>query len=224
MPRYRFPRPCVTVDLILFTILGGALKVLLIRRANPPFRGRWALPGGFVDMDENLETAARRELLEEAGVKDVYLEQLYTFGEPKRDPRARVITVAYFALVNSERLRPRAASDAAAVGWHPVFRLPKLAFDHREIIRTALQRVRAKMEYSTVGFQLMPKRFTLTELQRVYEIILRKKLDKRNFRKKVLSLGLLKPERVRRKEGAHRPARLYSFRRNKMMILEGQIV
>lgn len=214
----------MSVDLVLFTILQDDLRVLLIRRKNPPFAGSWALPGGFVERDEPLEDAALRELREETGVTDVYLEQLYTFGEPCRDPRTRVITVAYFALMDSTRVRLRAAGDAAAVAWHSVFRLPRLAFDHRGIVTVALHRVRAKLSYSTVGFQLLPPRFTLAELQRVYEIILRKKLDKRNFRKKILSLGLLEPERGLRKAGAHRPARLYSFRRNRMMILEGQII
>jgi len=224
MPSTEFPRPGVTADVILFTLSRGTLRVLLVRRRNPPHRGRWALPGGFVEIDEPLEDAARRELREETGVAVKALEQLYTFGDPRRDPRSRVITVAYFALIDSERLRLRPASDAADASWHPVFRLPRLAFDHREIVGVALRRLRAKLAYSTVGFHLLPERFTLTELQRVYEIILRRRLDKRNFRRSVLSLNLLRPASGSRKNGAHRPARLYSFRRSRTMILEGQII
>ena len=158
----------------------------------------------------------------EPGLRDVYLAQLYTFGEPGRDPRGRTITVAYFALIRPEPVR--AATDAAVVAWHRTARPPRLAFDHARILRTALRRLRAKLEYTTVGFQLLPKKFTLTELQRLYETILEKPLDKRNFRKKILSLDLLEPRGEKRSGGAHRPAQLYSFRLGKMTVLEGQII
>ena len=212
---YEHPRPSVTVDLVIFTIADDDLKVLLIRRAGEPFKNRWALPGGFVEIDESLEKAAARELKEEAGVTNVYLEQLYTFGEPKRDPRGRVISVAYFALVDAGRQRIQAASDAADAQWHSVFNPklgPKLAFDHKKILEYAVWRLRNKIEWTTVGYELLPKKFTLSELQRVYEIILQKPVDKRNFRKKILAQGQIRELNESRSDGAHRPAKLYSFR------------
>lgn len=209
---YEYPRPAVTVDLVIFTIADNDLKVLLIRRGGEPFKGRWALPGGFVEIGESLETAAARELKEEAGVSGVYLEQLYTFGEPKRDPRGRVISVSYFALVDAGQQRIRAASDAAEAEWHSVFNSPKLAFDHKQILDYAVWRLRNKIEWTTVGYELLPKKFTLSELQRVYEIILQRPVDKRNFRKKILAQGQIRELNETRSDGAHRPAKLYSFR------------
>ena len=208
-----YPRPSVTVDLVIFTIAEDDLKVLLIRRGQEPFKGRWALPGGFVEIDESLERAAARELKEEVGVTNVYLEQLYTFGEPKRDPRGRVISVSYFALVDAERQRIVAASDAAEAQWRSVFDAPKLAFDHARILETAVWRLRNKIEWTTVGYELLPKKFTLSELQRVYEIILQRPVDKRNFRKKILAQGQIIELNESRSDVAHRPARLYSFRK-----------
>ncbi len=205
------PSPRVTVDIIIFTIREDDLQVLLIRRKYPPFAGCHAIPGGFVTPEESLEEAARRELLEETGLRDLYLEQLYTFGDPDRDPRGRVITVAYFALVRSDAITPRADTDAAAAEWVSMRSIPPLAFDHERILDLALQRLRAKLEYTTVGFQLLPREFTLTDLQRLYEIIYGRPLDKRNFRKKVLSLGILRTLPRSRADGAHRPARLYAF-------------
>lgn len=218
------PRSCVTADLVIFTIRENDLKILLVRRAADPYRGVWALPGGFVREDEALEDAARRELEEETGLRDVYLEQLYTFGDPKRDPRSRVVTVAYYALIRSDQRPLRASTDAAEVAWHSARKPPRLAFDHDRILAYARDRLRAKLGYTTVGFQLLPARFTLPELQRLYEIILGKPLDKRNFRKKVLSLNLLTQERELRSDGAHRPARLHSFKLKKILYLDGQIV
>lgn len=209
---YDYPRPSVTVDLVIFTIAGGDLKVLLIRRAQEPFKSKWALPGGFVEMDEALEKAAARELQEEVGVSDVYLEQLFTFGEPKRDPRGRTISVAYFALVDATRQTIRAADDAADAQWHSVFKPPRLAFDHRQILDYAVWRLRNKIEWTTVGYELLPKKFTLSELQRVYEIILQKPVDKRNFRKRILAQGQIHELQETRNDGAHRPARLYAFK------------
>ena len=199
----------VTVDVVIFTIQEGVLKVLLIKRRIPPFVGQAAIPGGFVLEDEDLDQAALRELKEETGVSDVYLEQLYSFGKPDRDPRGRVVTVAYFALISADR-KLEAGSDAEAAAWYPIDQLPPLAFDHASILNYALDRLRNKLEYTTVGFQLLPKKFTLTELQEVYEAILGKKLDKRNFRRKMSLLGILKPLREHRR-GGQRPARLYSF-------------
>ena len=206
-------RPAVTVDVVIFAILDEQLKVLLIRRKNSPFQGMWAIPGGFVNMDESLKTAAYRELEEETGVTrdDAYLEQLYTFGEPDRDPRTRVITVAYFALVRTDRLKLRAASDAADLGWFSVYDPPALAFDHARILRYALKRLRYKLEYSAVGFQLLPAEFTLRELQDTYEIVLGVELDKGNFRSKLRKTGVVEPVAGYRTTGG-RPARLYRFR------------
>jgi 8-oxo-dGTP diphosphatase len=199
----------ITVDVVMFTIREGRLHVLLVERGVPPFPGRWALPGGFI-RDEPLEAAAQRELAEETGVRDVYLEQLYTFGDPGRDPRGRVVTVAYYALVRSDGAPLRAGTDAATARWWPVGERPALAFDHDHILNYAVERLRAKLEYTTVGFQLLPKKFTLGQLQKVYEAILGRDLDKRNFRRKLGLLGILAPLKERVAEGG-RPARLYAF-------------
>jgi 8-oxo-dGTP diphosphatase len=199
----------VTVDIVIFTIQDGVLKVLLVKRRIPPFIGQFALPGGFVHEDEDLDQAALRELQEETGVSDVYLEQLYSFGEPDRDPRGRIITVAYFALISADR-KLQAGGDIAEARWYSTDHLPPLAFDHATILNYAMERLRNKLEYTTVGFQLLPEKFTLTELQEVYEAILGKKLDKRNFRRKMSILKILKPLPEYRR-GGQRPAQLYRF-------------
>ena len=199
----------VTVDIVIFTIQSGTLKVLLVKRAAAPFQGQFAIPGGFVHEDEDLDKAALRELREETGVADVYLEQLYSFGDVGRDPRGRVITVAYFALISADRSL-RAGTDAAEAEWWAMDQLPTLAFDHGRILNYALERLRNKLEYTTVGFQLLPEKFTLTELQEVYEAILGKNLDKRNFRRKLSLLKILKPLPEYRR-GGQRPAQLYRF-------------
>lgn len=208
---YRYPRPALTVDCVVFGFNGGELKVLLIQRGLEPFQGRWALPGGFVQVDESLDAAARRELLEETGLTGVFLEQLYTFGEVKRDPRERVVSVAYFALVNLSRHQATAGTDARQAQWFPISKLPRLAFDHAIILDTALTRLRSKMRHQPVGFELLPAKFTLTQLQHLYEAVLGVELDKRNFRKKMLSFGLLVPLPEFHREGRHRPAQLYQF-------------
>jgi 8-oxo-dGTP diphosphatase len=200
----------VTVDIVIFTIQSDELKVLLVKRGIPPFKGQLALPGGFVHEDESLDEAAMRELREETGVSDVFLEQLYSFGEPRRDPRERIITVAYYALISADRSQLAAGTDTTEAAWWPVSKLPALAFDHRKILDYALERLRNKLEYTTVGFQLLPAKFSLTELQGVYEAILGKKLDKRNFRRKIELLKILKPIAEYRR-GGQRPARLYRF-------------
>lgn len=206
----KFEKPSVTVDIILFTVMENDLKVLLVKRKVLPYEGMWAIPGGFIKITESLEDAAKRELQEETNVKDVYLEQLYTFGNPKRDPRTRVITVAYFALVNASNFELKASTDVNDVRWFSMKKLPKLAFDHKEIIDYALKRLRWKLEYTTVAFTLLPKDFTLTELQILYEIIFGKPFDKRNFRKKVFSLGLVKETGKAQKDVEHRPAKIYN--------------
>ncbi len=207
----KYERPSVTVDVVMMSLRQRDLQVLLIKRRSWPYEGMWAIPGGFVNMDESLETAAKRELQEETNVQDVYLEQLYTFGDPGRDPRTRVITVVYFALLDSERLQVKAGDDAANVGWFSVYHLPELAFDHARILQYALDRLRGKLQYTQIAFNLLPEQFTLRELQRVYEIILHRRLDKRNFRKKILSTGILEDTGAKKMEGTHRPARLYRF-------------
>jgi 8-oxo-dGTP diphosphatase len=199
----------VTVDIVIFTIQSGVLKALLVKRGIPPFAGQYAIPGGFVHEDEDLEQAALRELAEETGVSQVYLEQLYSFGETGRDPRGRVITVAYFALISADRPL-KAGTDASEASWWTVDKLPPLAFDHAKILEYALERLRNKLEYTTVGFQLLPQKFTLTELQEVYEAILGRKLDKRNFRRKMSLLKILKPLPEFRR-GGRRPAQLFRF-------------
>jgi 8-oxo-dGTP diphosphatase len=206
---YKHPHPAVTVDIAIFSIRHDALHVLLIKRAEAPFAGQWALPGGFVGIDEALEAAAARELKEETGVDAGYLEQLYTFGAPARDPRERVISVAYFALIPSDKLEIKAATDAEGVAWYPVAELPPLAFDHAEILAAALARLQAKLEYSTIAFQLMPAAFTISELRHVYERIAMAPIDKRNFSKKMLALGAIEETGEERRDGAHRPAKLY---------------
>ena len=200
----------ISVDVVIFTIRDGALHVLLVRRGVAPFAGRHAIPGGFGDEEESLEAAARRELAEETGVRDVYLEQLYSFGDPGRDPRGRVVTVAYFALIAADRAPLKAGSDAAEARWFPVAARPPLAFDHGRILDYALERLRNKLEYTTVGFQLLPDKFTLSELQAVYEAILARRLDKRNFRRKIALLRIVTPLREWRRTG-RKPARLYRF-------------
>jgi 8-oxo-dGTP diphosphatase len=209
---YEHPHPAVTTDVVIFTLSADALNVLLVRRANPPFQNQWALPGGFVEIGEDLEVCALRELREETGVTGVFLEQLYTFGAPQRDPRERVITVAYYALVPMDRLHLRAASDAREVAWFRCDGLPMLAFDHADIVRMAQQRLSAKLQYSTLALQFMPDRFTLGELQRVYEIILGEPQDKRNFRKRVLAYDCIEDTGTERRNGNHRPARLYTVK------------
>lgn len=216
-----FDRPSVTVDVAAFTARERKLHVLLIKRGVWPFEGHWALPGGFVQLSEGLDTAAHRELAEETGVAGAeFLEQLYTFGAVDRDPRTRVISVAYYALLPEPRIAPRAGTDAAEAQWWPVDELPTLAFDHAQILETALSRLRAKLGYTSVAYALLAPEFTLTELQTVYEIILGRELDKRNFRKKMLSTELLEGLDKQRRGGAHRPAQLFSFTRREPVFLD----
>src|SRR3989344_3922420 len=209
-------RPSITTDVVIFTIHQNDLKVLLIKRKINPYKDHWALPGGFVKVNESLEDAAKRELVEETGVTedsaDIYLEQLYTFGHLERDPRGRVITVVYMALINSDDVKLHASTDASDAQWFSVSKFPGLAFDHAKIISYALQRIMWKFEYTTVAFSLLPNKFTISQLQRIYEIVFNKKFDKRNFNKKVLSLNILRGEEVKR-DVSYRPPKLYSLKK-----------
>jgi len=193
---------------------------MLVRRGREPFAGCWALPGGFVGLDEALEDAARRELAEETGLTDLFLEQLFTFGAPERDPRGRVVSVAYYALVDADGRSVNASSDAIEAKWFPVDGLPELAFDHDAILAVALERLRGKVRYAPLGFELLSRAFTLTELQRLYEVILGRDLDKRNFRRKIQTMGLLVDTGKTRQGLAHRAPRLYRFDRRRYAELE----
>jgi 8-oxo-dGTP diphosphatase len=208
---YEFARPALTVDIVVFALDEEDLQVMLVERDLKPFAGQWALPGGFVRVDESLEDAARRELEEETGLKNIFLEQLYTFGDLNRDPRERVVTVAYYALVNFEGHDVHASTDARNAAWFSVNDLPKLAFDHERILRTAHERLKGKVRYQPIGFELLPEKFTLRQLQHLYEVILDRELDKRNFRKKVLGMEIVKETNEIEKDVAHRAARLYRF-------------
>jgi 8-oxo-dGTP diphosphatase len=208
---YEYPRAALTVDCVIFGFDEAALKVLLIQRGLKPFKGKWALPGGFVRVDEELDEAARRELEEETGLREVFMEQLYTFGTVDRDPRERVVSVAYYALVKQGASELKASTDADDAQWFAVGELPPLAFDHAKIFDVALVRLRGKLRYEPIGFELLPAKFTLSQLQRLYETVLGVELDKRNFRKKILSFDLLVPLDETFREGAHRPAQLFRF-------------
>ena len=208
---YEFPRAALAVDCVVFGMDDEGLRLLLIERGLPPFEGEWALPGGFVHTDETVDDAARRELKEETGIEKVFLEQLYTFSELQRDPRERVISIAYYALVNLIDHRVRAATDAREAAWFSVNDVPTLAFDHAEILNVALTRLRGKLGYQPIGFELLPQYFALSQLQHLYEVVLERELDKRNFRKKVLATGLLIETKEVQQDVAHRAARLYRF-------------
>jgi 8-oxo-dGTP diphosphatase len=219
---YEYPRPSVTVDCVIFGLdAEWGLRVLLVRRRDQPFQGSWALPGGFVrvrddgDQGEDLEHAARRELEEETGARVAYLEQLFTFGKPGRDPRGRVVSVAYMALVRAGDHAVAGGDDATEAAWVPIAEVGsarKLAFDHGEIVRLAIARLQAKVRYAPIGFNLLPPTFTLGELQRFYEAVLQRSLDKRNFRRRMLAMGILTEVGVQR-DVPHRAAVLYRFDR-----------
>ncbi len=212
---YEFQRAAVTVDCVVFGLDETELKVMLIQRDIAPFEGKWALPGGFVRIDESVEEAARRELQEETGLEKVFLEQLYTFGDLDRDPRERIITIAWYALVRLSKHRVKAATDARDAAWFAMHDLPQLAFDHDRILETAQQRLQNKVRYQPIGFELLPQKFTLTQLQKLYEIILDRTLDKRNFRKKILGMNVLQELDEVEKDVAHRAARLYRFNKQR---------
>jgi len=211
----RYERPSVTVDVVIFTVINGELHVLMVQRRRWPYEGYWAVPGGFINMDESLEQAARRELEEETGVRNVYLEQLYTFGNPQRDPRTRVISIAYIAIVRADVQELHVSDESSDVRWFPVRALPeKPAFDHEEILNYALSRLRSKLEYTTLAFQLLPEVFSILELKHIYEQILGESLDKGNFYRKIKEAGILEETSMVR-EGRGRPTRLWRFKRDR---------
>lgn len=221
MYTYNYPRPALTVDCIVFGLDADLeLKIMLIQRDIPPFQGQWAIPGGFVRMDETLEQAALRELQEETGIHDVYLEQLYTFGDLERDPRDRTVTVAYYALINLIEQQIQASTDAREADWFSLHAIPSLAFDHEQILQKAIARLRSKIRYEPIGFELLPKKFTLTQLQKLYETVLARDLDKRNFRKKILSMDLLLDTGELEQGVSHRAAKLYQFDETKYLQLK----
>ena len=201
----------IAVDNCIFTVLEDRLHLLLIQMTKVPYTGMWALPGGLIQDDESLDAAAVRILYEETGVADVYLEQLYTFGQPDRDPAGRVVSVAYFALIHAASIALRTQPKYADVRWWSCATLPLLAYDHDAVAAYARQRLEWKLAYTNVVWSLLPRRFALTELQKVYEAVLGRSLDKRNFRKKILALGLVEPVGETAMRGAHRPAMLYRF-------------
>ncbi len=211
--------PRVAVDAVLFTLAERALKTLLVKIKKGPFAERWAFPGGLVQLGESLDEAARRELYEKTGVQDLYLEQLYTFGDAHRDPTVHTVAVAYFALVPFFDHALHSGEKYADIGWFPVRALPQLAYDHNAIAAYALQRLQTKLGYTNIVYSLLPREFTLAEIQEIYEVILNQQLDRRNFRRKILALGLLKPLQKTRR-GAHRPATLYTFARRSLMNVE----
>ncbi|MBT3398160.1 NUDIX hydrolase [archaeon] len=206
-----YKQPSVTTDVIIFAIKNNELNVLLIKRGIEPFKRSWTVPGGFVDIKDSIEDTAKKKLKEKTGVDAKYLEQLYTFGDPKRDPRGRVISIAYFALINPNDTKLSTSPEAEEVKWFPVKSLPKLAFDHKKILDYAIQRLRWKFEYTTIAFSILPKKFSLTQLQKIYETIFDKKFDKRNFRKKILSLDIVKETQEFQEGVSFRPAHLYKF-------------
>jgi 8-oxo-dGTP diphosphatase len=204
-------KPAVSVSVLIFSINKGKLEIILIQRVREPFKDYFSIPGDIIDIDESLESAARRVLHDKTGLSDVYLEQLYTFSDPARDPRGRVITVGYFAFLPHNSVDLSKAPNALHACFMPVNKLPKLAFDHKKIIEYAVDRIKAKVEYSDIAKGLLSEKFRLYELQKVHEIILGEELDKRNFRKKILSLGLIKQTGEVYRQGNYRPAQLYKF-------------
>lgn len=216
----KFKHTVVATDVVIFTMQKELLKVLLVKMKKQPFLGTWAVPGGMVKVTESVDEAALRHLYHETGVKDIYLEQLYTFGTVDRDPTGRVVSVAYFALIPSNGLIIGASKGDEEVAWFPIKNLPELAYDHPGMIKYALERLKAKLGYTNIIYSLLSQKFTLTELQNLYEIILERKLDKRNFRRKFLSLGLIRKTADKKRSGAHRPAQLYRFTERKPQIVE----
>jgi len=216
--KYKFV--VIATDVVILTVINGQLKILLIKMKKAPFAGCWAAPGGLVKPNESVEASAKRHLQNKTGMKNVYLEQLYTFGQVNRDPFGRVVSVAYFALIPGTGLKLKTTREFKDVKWFLVDDLPKLAYDHKKMVECAINRLRAKLEYTNIVYSLLPNEFSLSELQKTYEIILGRKLDKRNFRKKILSLNLIVKTRKKTVGEAYRPAILYRFIKKSPQIIE----
>lgn len=210
MYQYKYPHPAVTTDSVVFGFDGTSLNLLLIERGMEPYKGSWALPGGFLKMDETAEVGALRELQEETNVTDIYMEQFQTFTAVDRDPRERVLTIAFLAFVRQEKYEIMAGDDAALARWFPISNLPELAFDHQEIIRVALEKLRWKITYEPLAFRLLNKTFTMTQVQTIYEVVLGQTFDRRNFHKKMTALGYIVPT-VEQNRSNGRPGTLYVF-------------
>lgn len=208
---YEYPRPSVTTDCTIFGFGEGELKVMLIERSIEPFIGKWALPGGFVGEEETAEECARRILLKEACLDNIFMEQLYTFSKIDRDPRFRVISIGYYALVKLSDYDAKAGMDASNLKWFGLDEIPDLAFDHNNILTKALERLKGKIKYQPIGFELLPIMFTLPDLRHLYEVILQTNLDDRNFRKKILGFGLLTDTGELQRGARNRAPKLYSF-------------
>jgi 8-oxo-dGTP diphosphatase len=217
--RQRLARPRVAVDTVLFAIERGRLRTYLVQLKRGPLRGRWAFPGGLVRMGELLDDAARRELKASTGLARTYLEQLFTFGDPSRDPRSHVVSVAYMALISDPASVAGPSPKYAAGRWFEVDALPPLAYDHALIAAYALRRLKSKLEYTNIAYAMLPPTFTFAEFERLYGVILERPLDRRNFRRRILAMGLLKRMPATRR-GAHRPAALYSFAQQSLRFIE----
>jgi 8-oxo-dGTP diphosphatase len=210
---YKYPHPAVTTDCVIFGFDGERLQVLLVERGIEPYKGRWAFPGGFLKMDETAEEGALRELKEETGLEGAYMEQFHTFSAPERDPRERVITIAYYALVKIQEVK--GGDDAASARWFPLDEIPSLAFDHDYILRMATQRLREQIHFQPIGFELLPEKFTIKELQLLYEAILGINFDRRNFAKKMFHLEILTDLEETIWPTPKREAKLYKFNADK---------
>lgn len=216
---YDYPRPAITVDCIIFGFDKNELKVLLTQRAIEPYFGKWAFPGGFINIDETADDSARRKLQEEVGLQDIFLEQLYTFSDLDRDPRYRVISIAYYALVRSTDYILEAGLNIEDVQWFSLQEIEDLAFDHNKILDIAIERLKGKIRYQPIGFELLPEKFTLPDLHRLYETILQRDIDRGNFRKKILSMDLLIDHSDEQENRPSRGAKIYSFDRERYEIL-----
>lgn len=210
----------LSVDAVVFGYEEGNISVLLIKRKYTPFKEQWAIPGGFVANNESLEDAVERELFEETGIKINYLEQLYTFGKPDRDPRGRVVSIAYFGLVRPNAFKIYASTDAEQVQWFNINELPKLSFDHKEILKTAIERLQGKITYEPIGFELLDKKFPFSDLEKLYTTLLGREIDRRNFRKKIVGINILDELDEKVSKGSGRPANLFMFNQQRYFQLK----